>query len=271
MNYYTDEQKRVISNYFLYTHDRTDNAKKEYLQFADEFIYRLKKKLDKHSQDNFNSHQWMWDGEHNLVTYLLSQKNLDTSHNRLYALNMTRPNWHHQDNQGNTCLHLMISNYDIETVAKVAQNFHIDVNIQNNNNEYFTYYFFKPSYYRQLEKKYPHALNFYTHVSSGLKHCVDMIEQYPQHFSEENTLVALDEQFQKSKRIIFETNKSLKTLQHEPGKFEPHIINRIEDIMGSCESYLYDIEKHWEKYLLYYKLNHNLPEHDDSTVRTPKI
>lgn len=271
MNYYTDEQKRIISNYFLYTNERSDNAKKEYLQFVEEFIYRLKKKLDKHSQDNFNSHQWMWDGEHNLVTYLLSQKNLDTSHNRLYALNMTRPNWHHQDSKGNTCLHLMMPNYDSETVVKVAKDFHIDVNIQNHNNEYFTHYFFKPSYYKQLEKKYPHALNFYVHASTGLEQCKKMIEHYPEHFSEEKTLTCLVEQFEKSKRIIFETNQALKTLQREPHKFESHIINRIEGVIGSCESHLYDIEKHWSKYLLYFNLNQNLPVQDDYSIKSPKI
>jgi hypothetical protein len=271
MNYYTDEQKRIMEGFFLLSGPSV--SRHEYHQFTDEFISRLKKKLDKHSQHTFNTHNWMWNGEHNLVTYMLSHPNLDTSHNRLWEMNLTRPDWRHQDAQGNTSLHLMIPRYELETVEKVATDFKIDCNIQNNQKEYFTWFYFKPALYKKLEKTKKDALYFYTSVSSNLRLAVHLLEKYPEHFSGEQNLQNIGEHFLKTKKFITETNPFLKQFERQPEVFNPLITARLEGLIASCHSYIYDIDKHMGKYMLYYNLNENLPEHYEETgsIKTPKI
>lgn len=157
MKYYTEEEKQILINFFT---NEGSNSKKNFNEYLNNYVKTngirvaehllLKESTNWKSPEKekllnpanwiYNSKHILWNNEQedNAVTYLLSLHNFNASGTSLKNLDKLKPNWNHQNKDGNTALHLFAEEKIYSCIEKLLQlDPTIDTNLENKKGETF--------------------------------------------------------------------------------------------------------------------------------------
>jgi ankyrin repeat protein len=160
--YYTEEEKKLFLDFFIY---KGSEYKKDYLAYVDQYITRNGVEIENHLKTpviytgkekvapNIYRNHWTYDSSHmlwdkhtgdNLLTYILSHKDLDLHYSVLKDLNKLHPNWGHKNKEGDTPLHILTKQGQNYIVNKLIKDFDLNPNIKNANQDYYTFLMVQP-------------------------------------------------------------------------------------------------------------------------------
>lgn len=170
--YYSEEEKQLFLDYFLY---KGDEVKAKFRQYLENYIKTTGVELEEHLkkppvykgkepinqlQRNhwvYDSHNMLWDKNtrDNVLTHvlpiLLDVPHLSLDHEKIVKLlcslenmNKLHPNWNHKNKEGNTPLHLMAKTGHYVLTNRLINEFNLDTEIKNKNGDYYTFLFVHP-------------------------------------------------------------------------------------------------------------------------------
>jgi len=214
---YTEEEKQLFVDYLVY---KEENCKQNFAAYLEQFISlygqpiapELFIELPVTHKDNifsqlknfkYDTSHVLWgnDNNDNLVTFMLSHPDFDASNSRLKDLNSVRPNWNHQDKNGNTALHLLALNAKRTTIQRVQEHFPINVNAKNKNEDYFTFLLLKPTFtFRNKHQIDDELITLLYYIPS----IYEVITQHPKHFERASTtkIQEISDNYHKLKELI---------------------------------------------------------------------
>lgn len=152
--YYTEEEKRILDNFFV---QEGLNCKKDFKEYMENFVTKYGKRV--HDKDptkivksivdelgNFEyaSPPYVWGNENNdnLVTYVFSQTNFIMSSTKLKNLEKLKVDWNHINNQGENFL-FYIQMYKINEWKELIKEQEVQTDLINNMGEVFFINIFK--------------------------------------------------------------------------------------------------------------------------------
>lgn len=145
-NIFSEEEKQIITNFFI---KQKDSSKKIF----DEYLLTM---IKEYGQED-NTKQillWdrdfsnvMWDEDNTIVTHFFSHPKFKFTGAALKNLHKLRPNWSYVNKDGDTALHLMTKRgiFSPSIVDKLINDFNVDVNYKNNEDKFFSWYLLKPN------------------------------------------------------------------------------------------------------------------------------
>ena len=247
-NCYSETEKKIFINYFL---KKAEGSRQAYTTYINEFMeehteyetVRVKKSIRKNiiGYKTFNTHNKLWDKNHNLVTYMLSHPDFTITNTQLRLLNLTHPNWSYQDFEGNNALHYLARDLKLYNVKKIITDLGVDPHARNKKGEYFTTEFLKKSSFMKYCQPIDNALDFYIKAHTMLNTIHEAVNDYPTHF---NNFRLAQKEWELTRNYLLEDNPYMAENIHE----------KTRGMYHSCEMECQKIDK----VMLFSQLNKEL-------------
>lgn len=259
---YTEKEKEILIKYCLQSGEKTKANFENYLL---EYVINNGQKKDKNDNSILNNihytnlNKWeyhsndiLWGNKENdnAFTFILSQLDEPMSSNKFRNLTKLNANWNHQNNNGETPLHILARKRFFDMIISVLSiGKGIDSNIKDKNGDYYSFIYFKPESLilsKPLEYMLGHREMTY------LKNLNFLFNFHPYHF--ENTSL--------EKIIEIKKNYEIIKLKIE-GYFKEHESIRKSEIPKEKEETYGAIERS----LQYYELIKKIPNENKKSLK----
>lgn len=194
--YYTDEEVQLFTDFFI---SKNNSCKKKFNLYLENFLnvyaQNTKDSEENLSDNKFKNRIQLKDYEYstshvkinnenqdNIITFILSSPKFMISNTRMKNLKKLCPDWHYQNNQGNTALHCLASNGESNEIIDLMNEYKIDPSIKNKNGDTFLSILLNPKSFMCYSKDY---YSFVYKEITKIEKIAELIEKCQTNFENE--------------------------------------------------------------------------------------